>query len=161
MSKSSFSTGSDLDETALGWATSQCSILPRRQKNDLFNLFFTRFGRTSRKAAKAVRDFVTCSSPGSNGFMEDVITISQESPLDLRSNQNETPSTTSNLHQILREKPVLDVWSVRNGLSPPPGVFRHAELKDTCHPIHCHWKSTHARVCHPLFLWIFLSTKSV
>jgi hypothetical protein len=146
MSKSSFSTGSELDETALGWATGQCSILPRRQKNVLFDLFFTRFGKTSRRAARAVRDFVTCSSPGSNGFMEGVTTASQESPADLPTSQDETPSTTPN---IPREKPGRDPWSVRNGVSPPPpGMFSHREFKGVTRlPSHCHWKSTHARVC--------------
>lgn len=150
MSKRSFSTGSELDDTVLGWATSQCSVLPQKHRNVLFDLFFTRFGKTSRKAARAVRDFVTCSSPGSNGFMEDVTTNSQESPVDLQSSHDETPSTTSNLQQLPRDKPVRDVWSIRNGVSPLPEIFRRREVIDTArHPSHCYWNNTHTRVCHP------------
>lgn len=133
MSKSSFSTRSDLDDTALGWATGQCSPFPRRHKNAIFDIIFTRFGKTSRRAARAVRDFVTCSSPQSNGFsIEDVTTnTTRETPTD--DVQDETPSTTSHLH-LPRDKPhVRDVFKDFN--------------EEARHPSHGHRKKTHGRVC--------------
>jgi hypothetical protein len=146
MSKSSFSNLSEFADTALGWAADQCFFPPLKQRSALFDLFFTRFGKTSRRAARAVRDFVTCSSPQSNGFStEDVTMTSQESRTDLQDSQDETPSTTSNL-QIPRDKPVRDVWSNRNGTtSPPHGFSPQPDFNGG--ERHPRWKNTHERVC--------------
>ncbi|KAG0620786.1 hypothetical protein M758_4G244100 [Ceratodon purpureus] len=142
MSSCSFSNLSEFNDTAFGWATDQCFLRPRKQRNVLFDLFLTRFGKTSRRAARAVRDFVTCSSPQSNGFStEDVTTTSQRSPTDVQDSQDETPSTTSNL-QTLRDKPGRDDWSNRNGTTSPTRRFsRKLDFNDR--ERHPHWKNTH------------------
>lgn len=151
MSKSSFSTLSDVDDTALGWATDQCFFPQRKQRNALFDLFFTRFGKTSRRAARAVRDFVTCSSPQSNGFStEDMTTTSQESPMDLHGSEDETLSTISNL-QIPCDRPVRDVWSNRNGTVSSPREFSRQPDFNNGEP-HPQWKNTSEQVCLSTFL---------
>ena len=151
MSSCSFSNLSEFNDTAFGWATDQCFLRPRKQRNVLFDLFLTRFGKTSRRAARAVRDFVTCSSPQSNGFStEDVTTTSQRSPTDVQDSQDETPSTTSNL-QTLRDKPGRDDWSNRNGTTSPTRRFsRKLDFNDR--ERHPHWKNTHDQVCVISFL---------
>lgn len=142
MSKSAFNRRSDFDDTALDWTTSQWSLFPKKQKNALFDIFLTRFGKTSRRAARAVRDFVTCSSPQSNGFSAEDLTTntSQESQAHI---QDETPSSTSNLH-IPQDKHVCD--------GPIRHQARHQDFKDEAqhpnqsHPNHGHRKKTHGHV---------------
>lgn len=114
MSKGSISTRSDdAGETTLGWATGQCVFPRRRHRIAVFDIFLSWLKKIRQRAARAVRDMVTCSTPQSNGFEKNLTSTSQENPVDLQDIQDETSSITSNL-QILPDKPMDDGWSTSN-----------------------------------------------
>lgn len=135
------------------------SLEPQRQCNAHrgFDLFCIRFGRTAR----AVRDFVTCSSPQSSGFMEDNTTASQEYSSPIEDDLDETPTSTTEMVAMQPSvpqalpKPVItrDVWSIRNGISPTHDEFaRHQSDSSKVkarHPGHCHQRTTFAQVSMP------------